>query len=44
MESKEKTNEINEIKWTIGEDDDDSFINFLEYMEETIQNAKNKST
>lgn len=40
MENKEETNELNEIKWTIGKDDDDSFINFLEYMEETIQNAK----
>lgn len=26
----------------LGEDDDDSFVNFLEYIDETIQNAKKK--
>ena len=40
VETKEKTNEPNDTQWIVGEDDDNSFIDFLEYMEETIQKGK----
>lgn len=36
--------ELKDKDGVIGADDEDSFIDFLEYMEEAIQNAKNKST